>query len=242
MSKFFRTSSVLLKHFGLVTLVFAMAGCGDVDWFPAYERLPTTPDQFSFPGKTGVALNTTVTSDPITVSGLTGATSPVSVTGSVGSNSKYAINGAAATNAAGTVKNGDRVTVSHTSANAVGTSTISTLSIGTVNGSFTSRTQTVATPAFTTPVSVGQFVQVNALLVASDLSVHEVSIKDTLNSGNAVYALGDDSGNPTIFSNAERTFAGLNGQRIFVRNLPSATNVTTLTIDGVDFTVNLAQP
>src|SRR5690242_17897881 len=98
---------MLLRMSLFFAVTFTLAGCGGVDWFPEYKRQPTTPDQFSFETKNGVSLSTTVTSDAITVSGLTGSSSPVSINGSFGSNSKYSINGGKPTDAAGTVKNGD---------------------------------------------------------------------------------------------------------------------------------------
>ena len=111
-------------------LLFALAGCGNIDWFPKYVRAPTTPDPFSFTGQSGVGIGVTVKSNAITVSGLTGATSPVSITGPTGS--KYAINDAAAANAtaaAGTVKNGDTVIVVLPTAATPGTSTTATLTL-----------------------------------------------------------------------------------------------------------------
>jgi len=231
----------------LIACAVIMAGCGSVEWFPPYVRLSTTPDQFSFAAKTGTAVSTQVTSDPITVSGLTGDSSPISITGSVGSNSKYAINAGTATDAAGTVKNGDQVTVTHTSSSVLGTSTISTLSIGNVNGQFISTTQLVQVPLFTTPIQSGSFMQADATIFSFDgiVGTHAISIKDSLTSGNAAYSIADENGNITFFTNIDQIIPVLNGRRIFVRNqlatiLTPAT--TTLTIDGVEFTVNLTPP
>jgi len=231
----------------LITLAVVMAGCGSVDWFPEYVRLATTPDQFTFPAKTGTALSTQVTSDPITVTGLTGASSPISITGSIGSNSKYTINTEAATDAAGTVKNGDKVTVTHTSSSSLGTPTTSTVSIGNVNGKFISTTQIVATPLFTTPIQLGSVMQADATFFSFDglAGTHVISIKDSLDSGNALYSIADDNGNATVFTNITQTVPILNGQRIFVRNQLAtvlAPATTTLTIDGLDFAVNLTPP
>jgi hypothetical protein len=203
--------------------------------------LPTTPDPFTFSSQVGVATGTKVTSNSITVSGLTGDSSPISISGATGS--EYTVNGTAAT-AAGTVKNGDVVTVSHTSSSALGTSTVSTLSIGNVNGTFTSVTQTVQTLAFLAPVQVGQFLQASASIVSVDgiLGTHKISIADSNSSSNAQYELADVNDVPiTAFTNSTLTIPVLNGLRIIVRNLPSATSVTTtLTIDGVNFTVDLS--
>jgi hypothetical protein len=226
----------------LIALVFAIAGCGGVDWFPAYKRLPTTPDSFSFTPKTGVALTTQVISNSITVSGLTGDSSPIRITGSTGSNSKYSINDAAAANATdaeGTVKNGDTVTVTHTSASTIGSLTSSTLSIGIINGTFTSLTQTVQTPVFSpNPAArVLGFLRVFALLTSVDSipGNHVISI----NGGSAEYALGDVNGPTNSFSSSQSPIIpALNGLYIFLRVPLSTTSVTTtLTIDNADFPV-----
>ncbi|HBG08173.1 MAG: hypothetical protein A2075_18250 [Geobacteraceae bacterium GWC2_58_44] len=230
----------LIRNLLVVVMVLMSAGCGDVEWFPAYERLPTTPDEFSFPAKTGVAFNTTVTSDPITVAGLTADSSPISITGPVGSNSKYAINTAAATDAAGTVKNGDKVTVSHTSGNAAGITITSVLTIGNINGRFSSTTQTVTPPVFTPKTApAGRVVDSDPVIISSVDGIpgtHVISIKDNLDSANALYSFD----NTEFFTNITQTVPILNGRVLVLRNRTSATPgavvTTTLTIDGVSST------
>ncbi len=231
----------LLGRLCLIALALGMAGCGGVDFFPEFKRAATTPDPFSFTSQTGVAISTPVTSNAITVSGLTGATSPISVTGPTGSASKYSINGATATDVAGTVKNGDTVTVTQTSAANRGTSTISTLTIGNINGTFTTTTQLVTISTFNAPTQVGGLSQAFATITSIDgiVGTHQISIKDSINSSNAQYSVGDVNGNATAFINVNETVANLNGLRVFVRNVPSATTVTTLTIDGVSQDVTL---
>lgn len=240
----------LLRLISLL-LLLTVAGCGEIDWFPEYVRLPTTPDDFSFPAKTGTAKSVEVTSDAITVSGLTAATSPISITGSAGSNSKYTINDGTATESAGTVQNGDKVTVTHTSSSVLGTSTTSTLSIGAVSAQFVSTTRFVDTLTFTTPTVVGSYLQSYADITSVDGAVgtHVVSIKDSSNSGAALYAVTErgvvNPDSSIIFTNVTQTLPLLNGKRIFVRNLATVVAipaVTTLTIDGVDTVVSLTLP
>jgi hypothetical protein len=237
---------MLLRMSLFLAVTFTLAGCGGVDWFPEYKRLPTTPDQFSFETKTGVPLSTTVTSDAITVSGLTGSSSPVSINGSFGSNSKYSINGGAPTDAAGTVKNGDKVTVSHTSASTLGSSIVSTLTIGNVSGTFTSVTATVAAPKFSAPAVVSGLVQVTATLQAVDTGpAHTISIKDSLNSTTSQFAIADSSNVFTVsFTHNPATVFALNNHILYVRNVVTSGSTavtTTLTIDGVDYPVPLTQ-
>ena len=226
----------------LVALAFTLAACG-ADFFPIYKRPPTTPDPFSFTTQTGVALNATINSDAITISGLTSA-SPISINGPVGSNSKYSINDPTAANAtatAGTVNNGDKVIVTQTAANALGISTISTLTIGNINGTFTSTTQLVSIPAFATATISGGFTQALSTTLSSvdTLGSHTITIKDSNNSANAQFAITDVNGSITTGFNSALTVTTLNNLRILIRNLQSTTTVTTLTIDGVSTVVNL---
>jgi hypothetical protein len=95
----------------------------------------TVPDNFSFIGQTGVALNTVITSNTITVSGIDAAT-PISITGGT-----YSINGGPYTSVSGTVNNGDKVTVHLTSSGKYFTTNTATLTIGGVSGTFSVTTK-----------------------------------------------------------------------------------------------------
>lgn len=221
--------------FCLAVVISAIAGCG-VDWFPAQTKQGTTPDKFTFTNQTGVALSSTVTSNAITVAGLTAASSPISISGPVGSNSQYSINGGSYTSQAGTVKNDDTVTVQHTSASAVGLTVTSTLSIGGVTGTFSSTTQTVTLSAFTTRTPVGGLLfQTYAIITSLDTAPHTISIADT--NGTALYSVGNANITPNTFFSTPETFTGLNGLPLFVRK--EANTTTTVTIDGIAFPVVL---
>ena len=90
----------------------------------------TTPDPFTFTDKKNVALNTTITSNPITVAGID-APASISITGGT-----YSINGVAYTNASGALNNGDSVIVQLTSSKNYATTTKATLTIGGVSATF----------------------------------------------------------------------------------------------------------
>jgi hypothetical protein len=94
----------------------------------------TTPDAFSFVDQTSVPLSTTITSAPITVSGIN-AGAPISVVGG-----QYSINGGGFTSSAGTVADGDSVRARHTSSASFSTSVDTTVTIGGVADTFTSTT------------------------------------------------------------------------------------------------------
>lgn len=94
----------------------------------------TTPDAFSFTDQTDVAVNTTRTSNTITVAGITAAAS-ITITGG-----EYQIGAGSFTSASGTVTNGQTVTVRHTSSASNSTATNTVLTIGGVSDTFTSTT------------------------------------------------------------------------------------------------------
>ncbi len=88
------------------------------------------PDSFAFSDQTDVNINTPVTSDALTVSGIN-LPAVVSITSCTGSNCEYRINGGDWTDGDGTVSNGDTVEVRQTSAGSISTTTDLTLAIGT---------------------------------------------------------------------------------------------------------------
>jgi hypothetical protein len=89
-----------------------------------------TPDAFIFIAQTGMPLNTTIVSNPITVTGINYPTS-LSISGG-----EYQINGGSWTSSPGTVSNGNTVMVRQTSSASNSTLTTAALTIGGVNGAF----------------------------------------------------------------------------------------------------------
>lgn len=234
-SRYFR---ILLRVVPLLLMV-VLAGCGGIEWFPEFVKDPTTPDAFSFAAKTGVERGVDVTSETVTVTGLTAATSPISISGATGST--YSINGGAATSSAGTVKNTDTVTVTHKSASTLGASTTSTLTIGNQSANFVSTTKFVKLSKFSTPVLNVSFANISS----NDSVTHTVSIKDSANSLGSQYQVTEPSVvNPdtTLFTHLTQTLMILNGKKIFVRNITDPTATTTLTIDGAETIVPLTTP
>lgn len=90
----------------------------------------TIPDPFSFIAQTGAALNLVATSNTITVAGINSA-STISIVGGT-----YSIGGGAYTAAAGTVNNGQAVTVRQTASASYSTLTTATLTTGGIAGAF----------------------------------------------------------------------------------------------------------
>lgn len=100
----------------------------------------TTPDQFTFVDRSGVPVSTTITSAPVTITGIN-APSPISVAGGM-----YIINGGTPTSSPGTVNNGDQVQAQHTSAAGNLASVTTTVTVGGVSSSFTSITRGAPAP------------------------------------------------------------------------------------------------
>jgi hypothetical protein len=104
--------------------------------------IDTKPDAFSFTDQTGVAINTPVESNAITVAGLgAGLSTAINISGGT-----YTIDDGAPTGAAGTVQNGDVIRVQQTSSANEATTTIATLTLGSdSNGTEVTGTFTVST-------------------------------------------------------------------------------------------------
>jgi hypothetical protein len=97
----------------------------------------TVPDQFTFTDQNGIALEATVTSLPITVTGIdTGTT--ITVSGGT-----YDVNGSGSFTAdPGTVFVGYTIRARHTASDAYLTNVTTTITIGGVSDTFTSTTRT----------------------------------------------------------------------------------------------------
>lgn len=99
------------------------------------EPSDLVPDPFTFTDQIGVARNTEVISNTITVTGINNDT-PLSITGG-----SYSINGGAYQTAANTVAGGETITLKHTSSSSYNTVTNTTLTIGGVSDTFSSTTE-----------------------------------------------------------------------------------------------------
>lgn len=186
----------------------------------------TTPDQFTFTDQTNVALNTVITSNAITVSGINAA-SAISVSGGT-----YSINGGAYTSSSGTVTNGQTVAVRHTSSGSNSTATNTTLTIGGVSDVFTSTT--VGAAPDTTPDAFifadQNGVELGSTITSNPITVTGINTASTISVSGGTYSI--DGG---VYTSA--TGSVTNGQTVTVRHTSSASNntntSTTLTVGGV---------
>lgn len=118
--------------------------------FTSTTAADTVPNPFSFASLTGVQVASPQVSSSTTISGIS-APSPISVTGG-----EYAIGCTGAfTSAAAAIANGQTVCVRHVAAASYSQNTVTTLTIGGVNGTFT--TTTVAPCGDFPDVSTGDF-------------------------------------------------------------------------------------
>jgi Dockerin type I domain len=138
-----------------VNTVLTFAGVSDT-FTSTTVPAGVSPDPFAFTDQVDVPLNTVVTSNEITITGLS---MPVAIAISGADSSSYSINGGPFTALGGTVANGDTVRLRHTS-NAYPAFVADTvLAIGAVRDTFTSTTlrhaiDDTATTSVETPVDV----------------------------------------------------------------------------------------
>jgi len=190
------------------------------------------PNQFNFIDQTNVALSTIITSNSITVSGITSA-APISVTGGT-----FSINGGSYTSASGTVNNGNRVTVQVTSSGSYSTKTDATLTIGGVSDVFSVTTEA---PPDETPPDQFSFidqtnVSLNTILTSNEITVTGITSVADISITGGMYAINDG-----IYT--EQSGVVHNGDTVTVQqtssdNYSTTTNVT-LTIGGVSDTFSI---
>jgi LmbE family N-acetylglucosaminyl deacetylase len=188
----------------------------------------TTPNAFTFTARTGIVPGTLVVSNAVTVSGIN-SPAPISVVGG-----EYSINGAAFTAAAGTVANGQAVTVRQTASATSNTTTVATLTIGGVSAGFSVTTGDITPNAFTFTAQTN--VAVNTVVISNSITVGGVTLPAPISVVGGEYSIGT-----AAFTAAAGTVT--NGQTVRVRVTSSAssntTTTATLTIGGVSASFNV---
>jgi hypothetical protein len=194
----------------------------------------TTPDAFSFVDQTGVALSSTITSAPVTITGIS-APAAISVT-----DGTYSINGGSYTSASGSVANGDAVRVSHTSAAGFSTATNTTVTIGGVSDTFTSTTvaQDTVPNAFSFVDAPGQ--ALNTMVLSNPITVAGINSPAVISVTGGSYRI---NGTGSWFTTAGTV---ANGDTVEARGTSSGSYSTAVnvvvTIGGVSdtFTITTA--
>ena len=187
----------------------------------------TTPVAFSFAPLTGAALNTALTSNAVTISGIDTPV-PITITGGT-----YSINGGAFTSDAGVVSEGQTVALRQTSSNLNNTNTTTTVTIGALSRTFTTTTLTTGgtetTPnpfAFTNMTSVA----LSAVTTSAPITVSGITAPAPVSVSGGTYSIEGGA-----FTSAAGTVN--NGQSVAVRHTSAATpgtgTTTTLNIGGI---------
>lgn len=196
----------------------------------------TTPDSFSFNAISGAITSSTQTSNTVTVAGLN-TSAAVSVSGGT-----YSKNGGAYTSTAGTVVNGDTLTVRHTASASALTQVITTLTVGSFSAQFSSTTaEADTTPDLITfPASTNcapGSAQASAVrsITGIDAAAQINGVTNcTYSVGGAAATAADGS---VVNNQSIQLFA-------FASNTPGATVNASITIGGQVFTwaITTAQP
>ena len=191
----------------------------------------SAPNAFSFLPRTNVAVSTPFDATPATITGINVA-SPVSIVGG-----QYSINGGAFTAGAGTVTNGQTLTLRVLSSALASTTTSATVNVGGVTATF-SVTTGVVSNAVPTPFSYSPVANAGQ----STLIDSSPAIISGINTSSPVSIVG---GQYSVGGGAFTSAAGLimNGQTLTLRVLsagaPSATTSATVTVGGVSATFSV---
>ncbi len=202
---------------------------GVSDTFSTTTVHDTTPDAFLFTDQVDVALSTLITSDTITVSGITTGVA-ISVTGG-----EYSINGGTYTAVAGTVNAGDTVTVRHTSAAGYDSLTDTVLTIGGVSDTFSTTTMLDTIPdafLFTDQVDVA----LNTMITSNTITVTGIAAGAAISVSGGEYSI--NGGSFTTVNGMVNV-----GDTVMVRGISSPSGLTAvdvvLDINGVSDTFTL---
>lgn len=197
-----------------------------VEWVP----VDNVPNAFTLTDQTDVDLNSTITSNTLILSGFNAAT-PISITGG-----KYAIGSGAYTDSAGTVSNGNRVTVQVTSSGSYLTWTSATLTIGGVSDTFTAVTKADVDPApftFTDQTDV----ELNTVITSNTITVTGIAAAAPISITGGQYAI---NGSSTYVTSAGTVN---NGDTVTVQLTSSSSNSmkrnATLTIGAISDTFSV---
>ncbi|ARU26518.1 hypothetical protein [Cellvibrio sp. PSBB006] len=186
----------------------------------------TTPDTFSFPAVTGVAVETQTTSEAITISGVNTAAA-ISITGG-----EYSIADGAYTSANGTVTNDQTVSVRLTSSIDTNTETQAVLTVGELSAHFSVTTAPDTTPAdFSSELLPITNAQLGAILTSNVITVSDIDVAVSISIAGGEYAI--DGGDFTAVASTVTE-----GQTVVLRATASS-NLNTqqtavLNIGGVE--------
>ncbi|MBE0436167.1 MAG: hypothetical protein IBX56_10230 [Methylomicrobium sp.] len=217
---------------GLFWLFLSLYGFGAVAQSKGGGGKDSTPDAFEFVNQTNVALNTAITSDPITITGINIGSS-ISISGGT-----YSRNGGGFTSKKGTAYNGDNIRVRLTSANIYDTAKSTTLTVGGVSGIFTATTlsDTVDTTPDAFSFNAQSGVEPGATVTSNAITVTDINAPTPIAISGGLYSV-----NNGIFVASEGEVNENDSVRVQLLAFTEhdVTTSATLTIGGVsaDFIV-----
>ena len=224
-SRLHRPLSLTLATLGLITLV-ACGGGGGGSNPPPVAIDDTTPNAFSFTATEGAEPNAVITSPTATISGINTAT-PISISGG-----EYSIAGGAFTSTAGTISNGQTLTVRVTASDKTNTPKEATISVGGVSAKFVVTTLADTTPdafAFTAKTDVA----VNSEHTSEVVTINGIDIAVPVSITGGLYSI-----NGAEFTSAIGTVSA--GQTITIKAIApvntESTHNAVVTIGGVSGT------
>lgn len=186
----------------------------------------TTPDPFIFPAVLGTPLSVQVESAPATITGLA-AGADVTVTDgefSIGCTGTWVSAGPT-----GTIMNGDTVCVRHLSAATSNVGTITVLTIGGIQGSFTTSTGDATPDAFTFADQTN--VAKSTLITSAAVTISGINIAAPVSITGGEFSIGCGAAYASTAATVQ------NGQTVCVRHTSAAaantSTTTTLTVGGI---------
>lgn len=210
-----QTSAAALGTMTVVTLtVSGVSGAFDV----TTTAIDSSPDPFSFAPQSNVPVSTLRTSNTAQITGINVAV-PISVVGG-----QYSVNGGAYTSAAGTVSNGDNVTVQQTSSASFSTTVTTKLTVS----DFTAAFETTTEGEDTTPDPFSFTEQLDVPLM-TDRTSNAVTITGINTSVPISVDTGSYSVNGGAFTAATGTVKS--GDVVVVKQTSAATFATKTTVN-----------
>jgi len=217
------------SYFTTIDTTVSIGGISDT--FRTTTITDTVPDAFSFTDQSNVAVNSQVTSNTLTITGL-GATASISIT-----DGEYSINSGAFTSLAGLINNNDTLSVRHSSAGSKADTTDTVVSIGGISDTFS--TTTLAEHIDTTPNAFSFFdqfdVELNTVIVSNTQVISGIASSTVISVTNGEYSI-----NGSSFYGSSRASTVYNGDRIIIRHKSSighnASTDTVVTIGTISDT------
>lgn len=204
-----RRSLVALGAFLLLAGCGGGGGGGGSSSGGGNPPVDTSPNAFTFTAQTGMMPSTVVTSNEITISGISAAAG-ISITGG-----EYSIDGGAFTSAAGTVNNNQHVRVRFTSSSQFSTLSQVSLSIGGVTGAFSATTVAADTTPAAIQFAYGVDAVRNGWISSASITITDINTATPISVANGEYAIAGGA-----FTSAPGTVT--NGQAVVVRVRASA--------------------